>query len=271
MTLANQDKRALRRQIGILVFLGILIWMINQLYGMVLDWRYVLTGTEGSVIYVAAFDGFGDEWQQYQGRRTAEVIDNALELRGDDGTFYSVAQPTFADFDIQMDVQALENPNDNGYGVVFRLQDPQNLYFFFISSDGYYRVSRVVNNTEKRLSTWIPSEHIKQGLNTVNRIRVVGLGNLFQFFINDQPVPLCIPDSPDGESTYSGGQCFGTMTQTLLDDTFSSGQLGVVIQATGDDMRVRFDNVVVYQPEVTSFVYSLFERFTPQKLVSPKI
>lgn len=267
MSPVNQQRRATFRQIGLIALLMALWWGVEQLNNAVSNRRAVLSGPEGALLYAAAFDGFSDEWEQYQGRRMAQIIEGTLELSGNEGTFYSAALPSFANFDAQIDVNPLENPNDEGFGLVFRLRDPQNLYFFFISSDGYYRVSRVVNGVEKRLSTWIPSEHIRQGTNTINRLRVIGLGSQFQFYINGQIVPLCIPDSPQGESTYSAGQCFGTMTETLSDETFAEGQLGAVIQASGDDMRVRFDHFLVFQPDVSSFVYRLFERI-PTGLLS---
>jgi len=236
--------------VGVLLLMAILIG-INSLYEPAANWNPPpLTGDAGDVLYAAGFDAFEDEWQHIDdGRLYAAVENGMLRLSGRAGTPFSAAKPVFTDFDASVTVTARENPAHEGYGLVFRVQDPDNLYMFWISSDGYYRVNRLLNGEEKRLSTWIPSTAIEQGFDVENRIRVVGRGDEFQFFINGQQVELCVPDTPDGESTYSGGQCFGDMVTTLQDDTFSTGQLGAVINATADNMTIDFDNFIVISPQ----------------------
>src|SRR5262249_35764915 len=122
------------------------------------------------------------------------------------------------------------------------------------SSDGYYEVSRAINGRQKELSTWIQSAAVNQGLKAVNRLRVIAQGDEFRFFINGQPVQLCIPDDPNAQSTVNplDGSCMGgAMKDTLTDATIPNGQIGVVAQSTdtgGAGVVAAFDNLLVYAP-----------------------
>ena len=204
---------------------------------------------------------------------------------------WSTAQPLFEDFDITLKATALEGQiNYNAFGVIFRLQtgadkacdlpmvifcgisdiapifktgvrllvddtsgtDSINYYAFLISSDGFYSVVKVENGSETKLSEWVASPAINQNLNTENIIRVVGRGSQFQFFINGEQMNVCIPNDPDGISTYSGGKCIeGTMQSVLTDNTITTGQLGAITQALqngGGGVVVQFDNMIVFSP-----------------------
>lgn len=207
---------------------------------------------------------------------------------------YSLSQAIFFDFDVRVVAEAVAGPIDNGYGLVFRLQkadascnlpfkilcDAANLpvlnvvlpllfrpsesdatgyYLFLVSSDGYYSVWRAEetnNSTQARkISTWIQSGMVRQGLNNPNTLRVIGRGDTFQFFINGQRVNLCIPNDPTAESTYNNNsdECVGgTMQESLTDSQFSVGQIGVIAQTTqtgGLGVSVHFDNLLITQPD----------------------
>lgn len=230
-------------------------------------WRYTLSGEAGTLLYAAAFDDtFADEWEQAQGRESAELIDGVLRLSiGVDGDgVFAPALPVFSDFDVSVDAQPLEGPIDNGFGVLFRLQDPANYYALFISSDGYYKVERVVDGLARDISTWIPSEALRivddaDGSLTVdadealpNTLRVVARGDTFRFYANGTPLELCIPNAPDGMSTYVAGTCVdGQMRAEWVDELHAAGRiaLGAVTTPTGGaGVVVAFDNLLVYAP-----------------------
>ena len=107
----------------------------------------------------------------------------------------------------------------------------------------------------KIISDWIESSLINPGLDAANRLRVVAQGDQFRFFINDQPVSLCIPDDPDALSTINplSGECMGgAMLDTLTDTTIPNGQVGVsalwTAGAADDPVVAAFDNLLVYAP-----------------------
>jgi hypothetical protein len=231
------------------------------------DWHYIVPVEPGKVVYASAFDGFRDEWGLYAGRLSAQILDaNALRLDVDatNRFTWSVARPYFSDFDVSVQATASDGPENNSFGIIFRHQDKGNTapedddyYLFLISSDGYYQVFRQLNGApgdqrQKELSTWIPSPAVNTGIGAVNKLRVVGSGNRFQFYINGQPMKLCVPDDPNGASTYdeAKSECDGRMVDTLVDNSISYGRLGVVAGALDDPGVVAdFDNFIVSGPE----------------------
>jgi hypothetical protein len=278
---------------AVLALLAIILVALNSLYFALAGSRSALSAPPGDVLYAAGFDAFTDEWQQYQGRLSSTVEKGVLTLSVDDvqSTIYSLASPTFADFDLTVQATPQNGPIDNSFGVVFRLQQArqnacdmplvvlcdlshigalgvplrllfrpasaaaEGYYMFLISADGYYSVWKAQQTSAgpqaRRVSAWIATDLIEQGLGATNTLRVVARGVGFQFFINGRAVPLCLPDDPNAESTYSGGVCYGTMRDTWQDDSFAQGQIGVVAQTTptgGLGVVVSFDNVVIISP-----------------------
>ncbi|MFQ3674872.1 MAG: hypothetical protein SNJ83_14870, partial [Aggregatilineales bacterium] len=169
-----------RRWMRSSILLLVLIAAIIGLNALTLAWsntRAVLTAPPGQVIYAAGFDGFEDEWQQYEGRLSARIADGALRLSVDDApaTIYSLTRPNFRDFDLRVQATTTAGPIDNAFGVIFRLDAASNAcdmplvilcdlaqvpllsvplrllfrssssgaegyYMFLISADGYYSV-----------------------------------------------------------------------------------------------------------------------------------
>lgn len=275
---------------GVLLGLVLLLIGSNALYFEAATWHGTLSGAPGQVLYAAGFDAFSDEWQQYDGRDSATIDKSALRLTvNTPNTIYSAAEPVFTDFDLRVTITATEGSIDNAYGVVFRLQEPETgcdmpavvfcdmaqidlleiplrlmfrsqssgataYYMFLMSSDGYYSVWRGTRETSERLSAWIPSDAIVQGLNAENRVRVVAVDDTFRFYINKTPLEVCIPDSPAGESTYAYGECIdGQMQAVLRDDSHSSGQIGLAVDTIqpggGAGVTVEFDDLSVIYPQ----------------------
>lgn len=270
------------RRIAILLALLIVLAVLIVAAKLTANWHYAVPVAPGALAYAATFDDLLTDWDQNPGRLSALITDGALRLtigEPDDG-LYSATRPYFSDFDLRVQARALEGPEDNGFGVIFRLHDRYddhpllddnllnnvivrrlvqlteryNYYLFLISSDGYYQVARVLDGEEKVLSTWIESPLVNSGIGAQNDLRVIALGNEFQFFVNGTQVELCIPDDPNAQSTYRLGECLGgQMLETLVDTSIPNGRLGVVARAyqsmdTNDAVVVDFDNVLVYGP-----------------------
>lgn len=243
--------------VGMLVLVLASLLLINRWLS---GWQFTVPAADG-VLYAAAFDDaaeFNDEWRLYPGRLAASIESGELLIEVDDfnsGAF-SFARPHFQDFDLRVQTRAVDGPVDNGFGVIFRLQNRDNespaddtYYVFLISSDGYYRVVRSIDGRERIISDWIESDLINQGLGAVNALRVVGQGSRFRFFINDAPVQLCIPDNPEGISTFMMDTCIqGQMFDVLEDATIPTGQVGVIAISTetgGPGVQIAFDNLIV--------------------------
>jgi hypothetical protein len=248
------------RRVLMLLTLIVLLAVAYGLNRLTANWHYVLPVEMGKISYVATFDNFIDDWNLYEGRLRAAVDNSVLSLTADD-TYkkpFSVAKQHWGNFDFSAQATPVDGPLNNGYGMIFRFQskgnnspDDDDFYLFLVSSDGYYQVIRSIDGVQKELSNWIPSPLVNQGIGVTNTVRVVAAGDRFQFYINDQPVQVCIPDNPEGISTYTGDECKqGKMLDVLTDSTIPEGQIGVVIQTLDEPgVVVNFDNVMVVGPQ----------------------
>lgn len=237
-----------------LLLLAVVLWLRGQADRM----RFVVPNNAADVLYASTFANAAD-WEQQD--RRGYVIDRAQErltLTIEEVVFMAEDTPDslrstlpylFENFDYRVETSALEGPLDNSFGVVFRQADDETHYYFLISSDGYYSVWRkVAGFPPQELSAWIPSDAIVQGVDgETNTLRVVGQGDEFRFFVNGEPLLLCIPNNPDGLSTYSGGECVGgEMRDTLVDDTIPDGKLGVIVNPLAPgQLSVAFDDALV--------------------------
>jgi hypothetical protein len=244
-----------RRFVALILFPALVLVGLFLLGRAAANWHYVYTANPGEVMFVSAFDGLLDDWQTYDdGQLAAQTPEGVLRLSVDapQRSPFSAATPYFGDFDLRVTATAVEGPLNNGYGVIFRMKDPNNYYQFLTSSDGYYQVERAVNGSVRVLSIWIPSEIVNQGLGEANTLRVVARGNQFQFFVNNEPALLCIPDDPNALSTYDdlAEECIGgQMLDTLTDSSHATGRVGLVAQSFDEaGVVVDFDNLVVSAP-----------------------
>jgi hypothetical protein len=211
----------------------------------------VMGGTAGDVLYASMFDAPSADMETFDGRLSA-VIDGGI-LKIDVGDVQSApfvpVRWHFADFDLRVVAAAVGGPVENAYGVVFRMRDARNYYRFVITSDGYYQLTQAVNGVEREISTFIPSDAILTDFGAGNTIRVLAQGDTFRFWVNEAPLPLCLPDDPAGASTYSGGECFGTMADAYTDGMHETGRIGLIgVSGMEPDVSVVFENLVVVQP-----------------------
>lgn len=239
------------RPLFLSIALGLAAWGLTRLDAAIQAAPPTVSAGPGEVLYAETFASPSDEWETYDGRLSARIDGGILKI--DVGAENSAPfVPTrwhFGNFDMRVVTAAVGGPVENGYGVVFRLRDARNYYSFIITSDGYYRLAKAVDGVEREISTWIPSDAIQMVFGAGNTIRVLGVGDTFTFYINGTQVQLCLPDEPDGASTYSGGRCFGTMVDTYVDGTHATGRLGLIaVSLMEPDVSAVFDNLVVTMP-----------------------
>lgn len=205
----------------------------------------------GALLYLTTFDTFNDEWDLYAGRKAAQVVEGQLQIRidvSDDGAF-SWLDRLFSDFDLTVEATQLGGPDDNGYGVIFRHRDEHHFYQFLISGDGHYQLIRRNGPNAltdvTTLNVWRRSEHVRMGQDATNVIRIVARGDTFRFYVNGQPLELCL-----GENAIPATCEGGIETDLLVDSTFAYGHIGVGARAFSDPgVVVGFDNMVVVGPE----------------------
>jgi hypothetical protein len=263
------------RTIGIGLWLVVVIGLGAAL-GVLTDWLYevpVPKPEPGQLLYATSFDSFNDEWDLYPGRDSAQIVPASdlvptssavTPLSGDalaikygsglsDQVVWSTLDRKFSDFDLRVTTQLIDGPVDqNQYGVIFRYRDTQNFYAFRITSDGYYLLAKVEDGLQDKASEWNQTDAIRQG--AANEVRVIARGDEFRFFVNGQPVPLCLK----GENRFSmwdpPGVCVkgGELTTVYRDSAFKQGRIALTAGTIdGSDIEVAFDDLVIVGPEAT--------------------
>lgn len=141
--------------------------------------------------------------------------------------FTTLPDITFDNFILEVDARLLEGDLGSSYGVLFRMQDTTRFYRFEITGDGLYMVERRDGEQgwTRFVDRWTESTAIRQGLGSVNRLRVEALGQTISLYVNDEPV------------------------YQFTDTAYSSGTIaldaGTFVQPAA---QVAFDNVVVRRP-----------------------
>jgi hypothetical protein len=209
----------------------------------------------GQLLYASTFDAYNEEWSQFDGQMSSQIVDGSLVLTigaARDGA-YSVLNHDFSDFDVRVDARRLAATDEyDEVGLLFRYLDVKNYYMFKIRGDGAYRVQQVKDGAIQVLSEWHASPAVLTGLNNVNQLRVVGRSGAFQFYVNDQQLILCPSGPQKQKSTWNGEQCMSNNKETssrLLDDSFGYGNIGVGVFSSTPGVQVAFDNVLVYGPQ----------------------
>lgn len=143
-------------------------------------------------------------------------------VKNENLTIWSTANKVIKDAVFEVDAQPVGGPQDNGFGVLFRVVDRKNFYHFEISSDGYWRAGVTKDSKWENWADWLQHPAIKTG-GEPNRIKIVMKGEKIDYYVNDQ------------------------LIQSREEKDFASGDIGVfaltVIDQPGTD--VAFDNVNV--------------------------
>jgi len=175
------------------------------------------------------FDDNAQEWSVWKDEQGEKgVADGVYYITVDEIEWASWGTSdglTFADGTVEVEAQAVDGPDDNGYGLVFRFQGNDNFYYFEVSSDGYYSIGKMVADEWESLAGWTESDVIRLGRRT-NALRIVCSGPQMTFFVN------------------------GYQIEELADDDFEAGSVGFVAEARDEPgVRVHFDDLKVWAAE----------------------
>jgi hypothetical protein len=144
--------------------------------------------------------------------------------------FATLQEPAFSDFVLEVDARQESGSPDSSYGVLFRMQDSQQFYRFEITGDGHYMLERRNGDGSwtRLLSDWSTSAAINQGLNAVNRLKIIASGAQITVYAND------------------------VLLEQLSDTAYATGQIALDAGSFADsNLQVAFDNLVIYGPEAT--------------------
>lgn len=132
----------------------------------------------------------------------------------------------FADFHLTVEASQVSGPDNNEYGVLVRMQDPEHFYRFSISGDGYYLISKHNGEEWETLSgeDWAPSEAIHTGRAT-NLLEILCRGTEMTFSVN------------------------GVQLGQVSDRSYSRGDIALYAGSFFEpDVEVHFDNLHVSAP-----------------------
>jgi hypothetical protein len=193
------------------------------------------TGTvpaQGDLLYEDDFRDPGSGWDTWSEDATSgKYVDGEYRLAVYQEDYMAWSYPAddeeFADLAIEVEARQVEGSLDSTFGLLVRHQvDEERYYWFQISGDGYYSVEEMRDGEWILLQEWEPSDAIKQGLESTNRLRVVCYGDRFSFYVNE------------------------THLTDLVDDALRSGAIGLAAGAYAEPpVVVHFDNLSVYALE----------------------
>ena len=202
----------------------------NALLGWWLVALVVMVACNTSAPYHETFDSAGNWRVGSDAGADGQVHDGIYDLlvKGDDLIIWTTAGEEFSNGIYQVEATPVEGPLNNGYGMLFRVNDEaDDFYLFKVSGDGYVWIGRYRNGGEEEAEPlvnewWFESLAVQQGPNVTNVLRVRAEDGNMIFYVNDQEV--------------------GRVT----DNAFSRGDIGVMVETLGaGGVRVHFDNFTV--------------------------
>jgi hypothetical protein len=140
------------------------------------------------------FDVAGS-WMAGEGANAAGSVKDgvyvmALDEFSIDDRFWTSGGLNFADAVYEVDAMPASGADDNGYGMLFRVDsDADRFYIFKVSSDGYVFIALCNDGcAEQEMLVdrdWFASPAVIQGFGSTNTLRVVADGPEMEFFVND--------------------------------------------------------------------------------------
>lgn len=167
-------------------------------------------------------------WDVYAGEEWSSQVNHGilrLEIHTQDMVAWAMHNTSAANFDLQVDATQISGPDDNAYGVAFRVTDHENLYIFQVSGDGFFHFYKILQGEVSTILDWETSDVIRPG-ETTNRIRIRAEGEQFFFYVNDQLIAQA------NDASHTSGEIAMVATAHI--------ETGVV---------VGFDNLQVFEVE----------------------
>lgn len=144
--------------------------------------------------------------------------------------WYEARQFTDVAVTVTLVVLAAQEPTQSYCGVSFRAKSDKDNYRLFIDGDGYYRLTRRVDNASTALVDWTRHEAIKPGIGEENCVSIVAKGNRITVMVNGQTLTSLEDD------TFAGGhialQAQGGSPETESATVFSFRSLEISAPAT---------------------------------------
>jgi hypothetical protein len=184
----------------------------------------------GEVLFQDDFSDPGSGWDEQidDSNRILDYFDGyyRIQVKGDHQMLWTGPAMQFTDVHLESEMIKVIGSSDDTFGLVCRAEDPNNYYFFVISSDGYYGIGKSIDGVQELINVpgMLPAEQISQG-KARNHLRADCIGEKLELFINGQGVAV------------------------VNDSQFTRGRVGILagtLEAL--DNAVLFDNFSVLNP-----------------------
>ena len=172
-------------------------------------------GAQESLVYRQTFDTNKVYWPIDDNFR---IVDGKYVLYQENQELYAYLDLPSKDGSFQLDTNFISGKYTAGYGLLFRLQDPYNFYFFFIVGQGYYLAGKAVDRQGTNFCPWTSTDIINK--QAENSLKVTYQDQNLTYLIN-------------GREVFS-----------YQDSSFSAGGIGLYTQG---GLRVGFDNLHVWE------------------------
>jgi len=130
---------------------------------------------DSNYIYIATLDNPNNHYYLFRNRKAANGYIVPIPYKSIPRSYYS----------IEINAKHFDGIDDSGYGIKFAGSGWDNCYNFNISANGYYRISKKVDDVYSNIVPWTTSSAIYTGSST-NKIEVRVYSNYAEFYINDQ-------------------------------------------------------------------------------------
>jgi hypothetical protein len=157
-----------------------------------------------TLIYHDSFNPGQSKWADYDGEYSTEKLQggkyyltqkkNTYSYRGID-----VPIDDNRNYSIETVVTHLSGTDQYPIGLIFAGKDVSNHYYFAISANGNYLLSKVEQGVYQGIINWTVSSAIKTGNNVPNKLRIEKTGDQLKLLINDQQVGQTAMIKPLGD------------------------------------------------------------------------
>ena len=208
-----------------------LIFFLAALLSACSTMEVPLPGRSKALFHDEFVQGFSGNWMLENDELGSTVIvpeQLLIDLNSPNLIQYAMlTEPTFSDFALEVEAQLVNGSPASTYGVLFRMQSPEEFYRFAITGDGLYLIERHDPNGARFSFTddWVDTVAINQEIGSTNILKVVADGPKIAVYVND------------------------TLLEEVTDNSYSAGNIALVAGTFGSvGTQVSFDNLAVYPP-----------------------
>lgn len=181
----------------------------------------------GSGVYEESFDEAGNWGTGTSVDVEGQVVEGVYEMlvKSNHGIYLATAGERFEDGTYTLDATQIGGPLNNGYGMLFFVdEESESFYAFEVSGDGYIWIGYCTELCESEADAmvgrnWFRSPAVKTGLHETNKLKVITDGGRMTFLVN------------------------GLEVGRAVDDRLTEGDVAVMVETLGEPgVRVVFDN-----------------------------